>query len=92
MGEGDGDVGEDGGGVAALVFIYHVRVVDADHRLVGGDLDNVQPVDGLKLLRLGGGGAGHAGELVIETEIVLEGDGGQGSVFHFLFISLFWYW
>ena len=31
----------------------------------------------LELLLLGLGGAGHAGELFIHAEVVLEGDGGQ---------------
>ena len=47
---------------------------------VGGDLDDVQVVDGAELLLLGHGGAGHAGELAVEPEVVLEGDGGQGLV------------
>ena len=48
------------------------------HGLVGGDLHDVQVVDGAELLLLGHGGTGHAGELVVQAEVVLEGDGGQG--------------
>ena len=46
--------------------------------LVGGDLHDVQLIDGAELLLLGHGGARHAGELVVQAEVVLEGDGGQG--------------
>ena len=74
------DLVNNGPVLAGFVLIDHVRVIQTDDRLIGGDLDNIQAVDGLKLLRLGDGGAGHAGELVIETEVVLEGDGGQGFV------------
>jgi hypothetical protein len=34
----------------------------------------------LELLLLGEGGAGHAGELVVQAEVVLEGDGGERLV------------
>jgi hypothetical protein len=60
-----------------------VRMVDADHGLVGGDDHHVQLVDLGELLGLGVGGTGHAGQLVIHAEIVLEGDGGQGLVLAF---------
>ena len=40
---------------------------------VGGDLDDVQLVDGTELLLLGQGRTGHAGELGVEAEVVLEG-------------------
>ncbi len=58
-----------------------VGVLDAQQRLVGGDDDDIELVD---LLELGGFGfsrAGHAAELLIEAEVVLEGDGGEGLVF-----------
>ncbi len=47
---------------------------------VGGDLHHVQAVDGGELLGFRGRGAGHAGELVVEAEQVLEGDRGQSHV------------
>jgi hypothetical protein len=34
-------------------------------------------VDVEKLLRLGFGGAGHAGQFVVEPEVILNGDGGE---------------
>ena len=58
-----------------------VGVLDALHDAVGGGDDDVELVD---LVELGGfrlGGAGHAGELLVHAEVVLEGDGGEGLVF-----------
>ena len=75
------DLLDDRAVLAVFVFIDHVRVVDADDRLVRRDLDDVEMVDRVELLRFGGGGAGHAGELAVQTEIILEGDRGQGLVF-----------
>ena len=43
-----------------------------------GNLHNIQVVDGAELLGLGGGRTGHTGQLGVETEEVLERDGGQG--------------
>jgi hypothetical protein len=58
-----------------------VVLVVADHRAVGGDADHVQPVDLHELGGFGDGGAGHAGQSVVELEEVLQGDGGQGLGF-----------
>ena len=55
-------------------------MVLADHRLVGGEHDDLETVDLLELRRLGVGGAGHPGELVVETKVVLEGDGSERLV------------
>jgi hypothetical protein len=54
--------------------------VAADHGAVGGDRDHAQLVDLLEFLRLGVGGSGHARELAVHAEVVLEGDGRQGLV------------
>ena len=48
---------------------------------MGGDGEDSQLVDVEKLLGLCGGGAGHAGQLGVEAEIILDGDGGQGLGF-----------
>ena len=72
------DLVDDGPVLAHLVFVDHVVVVDAGQGLVGGDLHHVQGVGAVELVLLGHGGARHAGELVVEAEVVLEGDGGQG--------------
>ncbi len=47
---------------------------------VGRDDDDVEVVDLRELLGLGVGGAGHAGELLVLAEVVLEGDGRQRLV------------
>jgi hypothetical protein len=74
------DVGDDGrvllgGGAVDLVVL-----VLADHRPVGRDDHGFQAVDLLEFVGLGVGRAGHAGELAVHAEIVLEGDRGQGLV------------
>ena len=47
--------------------------------MVGID-HHVELVDLPELGRLGVGGAGHAGELLVHAEVVLEGDRGEGLV------------
>ena len=66
---------------ASLGLVDHVVVVLPLVGTVGGDFDDVQVVDGAKFLLFGHGGTGHTGELVIQAEVVLEGDGGQCLVF-----------
>ena len=48
---------------------------------MGRHHDHLEPVDLLELEGLGIGRAGHAGELAVEPEVVLEGDRGDGLVF-----------
>ena len=69
---------DDGAVLAGHGGVDHVGVVLADVGLVGGDGDDVQAVDLGELGGLGAGCAGHAGQLFVHAEIVLEGDGGQG--------------
>ena len=64
--------------LAGLGLIHRIRPVLPLHRAVGGNLHHVQPVDGLKFLGLRQSRTGHAGELVVKPEEILEGDGGQG--------------
>ena len=60
--------------------VDQVLVVNTLHGLVGGnDLDG-QLIDLAELGVLGERRTGHAGELVIQTEVVLQGDGGKGLV------------
>ena len=54
-----------------------VRVVLADIGTVGGDGDDVQAINFGELGSLRLGCAGHTGQLLVHTEVVLEGDGGQ---------------
>ena len=60
--------------------VHQVLVIHALHGLVGRDDFDGQLVDLAELGILGKCRAGHAGELVIQTEVVLQGDGGQGLV------------
>ena len=62
-------------------FIEHIGIVDADHGFVGGYLHAVQVINLLKFFAFGHGGTGHAGQFVIQTEIVLEGNGRQCAAF-----------
>ena len=70
----------DGVVFAFFVLVDHVRVIYADHRHVGRDLHDVQLVDLAELVLFGLRRAGHTGELGVEAEIVLEGDGREGLV------------
>ena len=72
-----GDVVDDGRELRLLRPIDLVVQVVTDDRLVGRHLDHVQVVDRLEFLFLGLRRAGHAGQLVVHAEEVLEGDGGQ---------------
>ena len=74
------DLGDDGPELACLGFVHHIVVIHALVGAVGGDLHDVQVVDGAELLLLRHGGTGHAGQLVVQAEIILEGNGGQGLV------------
>ena len=56
-------------------FVNEVVVVLADHRPVGRDLHDVERVNFAELVLFCQRRAGHAGELFIQTEVILEGDG-----------------
>ena len=56
---------------------------------IGGDRHNPEIVGAVELSRLGLGGTGHAGQLVVQPEIVLQGDRGQGLVLGFDLHPLF---
>ena len=57
-----------------------VVVVDPLDGPVGRHFQDVHLVDVEEFLGLGRGRAGHAGQLLVEAEIVLDGDRGQGLV------------
>src|ERR1039458_4326857 len=61
--------------------VDHVRILPAQHVPVGGNHGNFELVDLFELGRFGFRRAGHAGQLLVHSEIVLEGDGGDGLVF-----------
>ena len=52
----------------------------AGHRDVGRDRHHLEVVDLVELGRLGGGGARHAGQLLVHAEVVLDRDRGDGHV------------
>ena len=61
----------------AARLVNRVVGIVADAQFVGGNGEDAQLVDVEKLLGLGGRSTGHAGQLGVEAEIVLDGDGGQ---------------
>ena len=75
-----GHVLDDGGQLLLLGAEDEVVLVLADHRLVGLDRQHAQLVGVHELGGLGLGRTGHAGELVVHAEVVLQGDGGEGLV------------
>ena len=68
------DLARDRAPLAVLGLEDLVVLVLADHRAVGRDLDDVQLVDLHELGGLGEGRAGHARELVVHAEVVLQRD------------------
>ncbi len=75
-----GDVGDDGVELGDLVLVDQIRLVFADRRTVRGNFHHAELVGAHELGRLGLGGAGHARDLLVHAEIVLQGDRGQGLV------------
>ncbi len=74
------DVVDDRAELALLVLVDQVGLVLAHDRLVGRDDHHVELVDRVELRRLGVGGAGHARQLPVHAEVVLERDRGEGLV------------
>ena len=74
------DLVGDGVQLLLLGLVDDVVVVQADQRLVGRDDHDVQVVDLGELRRLGVGRPGHARQLAVHAEVVLDRDGGQGLV------------
>ena len=68
------DLAADGVPLAVLRLVDLIVLVLADHVAVRRDLDDRQLVDLHELGRLGEGGAGHARELVVQAEVVLQRD------------------
>ena len=58
-----------------LMRVYRILPVVSDYRLVGRYNDYVHVVDVAELVFLGLCRTGHSGELVVHSEVVLEGDG-----------------
>jgi hypothetical protein len=68
------DVVDDRVELGVLGAVDEVGLVHADHRPVRRDRDDAELVDRVELGGLGLGRAGHAGELVVHAEVVLQGD------------------
>ena len=81
LGVGFGDLADDGLQLLLVGAVDLVMLVDAQDRLVGRNLDHFELVDLGEFIGLGRRRAGHAGELLVEAEIVLEGDRGERHVF-----------
>jgi hypothetical protein len=74
------DVLDDRVPFGVLGLVDQVLIVGADHLAVRRDLSHVQGVDRLELGELRLGRPGHAGELVVHLEVVLDRDRGEGLV------------
>jgi hypothetical protein len=74
------DVLDHGVELRFLGQVDEVGAVLADHRAVGRDHHHFQAVDGLEFVGLGVRRAGHARQLGVHAEVVLEGDRGEGLV------------
>ena len=74
------DVVDDGGVLLPLGAVDEIGLLDADKLAVGRHRKDVELVDLGELGGLGLGRPGHAGQLVVLAEVVLEGDRGQGLV------------
>ena len=69
---------DDGPEFTRLGFVNHVGAVNSGNGTVGGDLHHIQMVDGGKFFLFCQRSTGHTGQLFVQTEVVLEGNGGKG--------------
>ncbi len=74
------DIVHDGDVLGLLGLVDQVGLVLTDHRAVGRNGHHAELVDLVQLGRLGLGGTGHPGELLVEPEVVLQRDGRQRLV------------
>ena len=75
-----GDVLDDRVELRLLGLVDDVGPVGADHRPVGRDRHDADVVHLVELGRLGLRGTGHPGQLLVEPEVVLQGDRREGLV------------
>ena len=68
------DVFDDGADLLFLGHVHQIRHVLTDHRTVGWHHDGVQLVDRAEFEGFGIGGTGHPRQLLVQAEVVLEGD------------------
>ena len=64
--------------LALDILVNLVVVIDTDNGLVRGDFDNIKRVNLPELVLLGHRCTGHTGELLVQSEEVLESDGSEG--------------
>ena len=83
------DVGNGGGVTLLRCLVDAVQLVFALALAVRWNDHGLQTVDFLKLIRFGIGCTRHAADLVVQAEIILEGDRGQGLVFGLNLHTLF---
>ena len=83
------DLGEDRGVFFGLGAVDLVVLVETRDLAVGRDLDDLELVDVEQFVGFRRRRAGHAGELLVHAEIVLEGDRGQRLVFRLDRLVLF---
>ena len=74
------DVGDDRVPLLLLGPVHQIRILDAEHLAVRRGDDDIELVDLGELFGFGVGGAGHAGQLLVLAEVVLEGDRGERLV------------
>ena len=74
------DVVDDGAELLVLGLVDQVVLVEARDRHVGRDRHDLEAVDLVELVGLGQRRAGHAGELLVEAEVVLDRDRRDGHV------------
>ena len=77
------DVVDDGVELRLFGLVDEVGLIDAQDRPVRRDRHHAEPVGVHQLGGLGLGRSGHAGELVVHAEVVLERDRGEGLVLLF---------
>ena len=76
-----GHITDDGGELFLLGTEDQIVLILADHRLVGRNRQHAQLVGAHEFGGFGLCGTGHACQLVVHAEVVLQGDGGEGLVF-----------
>ena len=75
------DFPDDGAVLGVLRLVDDVRQIAADSRFVGRDDVDVEFIDLVEFVFFRLGRTGHAGQLVVHTEVVLEGNRSQGLAF-----------
>ncbi len=75
------DLIDDGTVLGSFGFVHDIGVIQTRNRTVGWNFDNVKVIDRAEFLFLRQRCTGHAGELAVKAEVVLEGNGGKRLAF-----------